>query len=178
MTFKPLLLLLGLACAPAASAAPKSYTLSSPDGELQGSVTVGSDLRISLEADGRTVLAPSPVSMTLAGGETLGHDPRVVRIRKHSADETIESPFYTKARVSDRYNELTISFRGDYSLVLRLYDDGMAYRFVTQKKGTIVVEREQADFTFPEDYTTRAPYVHRLELKDFEWQFSNSFENT
>ena len=40
MTFKPLLLLLGLACAPAASAAPKSYTLSSPDGELQGSVTV------------------------------------------------------------------------------------------------------------------------------------------
>ena len=35
MTFKPLLLLLGLACAPAASAAPKSYTLSSPDGELQ-----------------------------------------------------------------------------------------------------------------------------------------------
>ncbi len=75
MTFKPLLLLLGLACAPAASAAPKSYTLSSPDGELQGSVTVGSDLRISLEADGRTVLAPSPVSMTLAGGETLGHDP-------------------------------------------------------------------------------------------------------
>ena len=124
MTFKPLLLLLGLACAPAASAAPKSYTLSSPDGELQGSVTVGSDLRISLEADGRTVLAPSPVSMTLAGGETLGHDPRVVRIRKHSADETIESPFYTKARVSDRYNELTISFRGDYSLVLRLYDDG------------------------------------------------------
>ena len=82
MTFKPLLLLLGLACAPAASAAPKSYTLSSPDGELQGSVTVGSDLRISLEADGRTVLAPSPVSMTLAGGETLGHDPRVVRIRK------------------------------------------------------------------------------------------------
>ena len=54
---------------PAASAAPKSYTLSSPDGELQGSVTVGSDLRISLEADGRTVLAPSPVSMTLAGGE-------------------------------------------------------------------------------------------------------------
>lgn len=178
MTFKPLLLLLGLACAPAASAAPKSYTLSSPDGGLQGSVTVGSDLRISLEADGRTVLAPSPVSMTLAGGETLGHDPRVVRIRKHSADETIESPFYTKARVSDRYNELTISFRGDYSLVLRLYDDGMAYRFVTQKKGTIVVEREQADFTFPEDYTTRAPYVHRLELKDFEWQFSNSFENT
>lgn len=134
MTFKPLLLLLGLACAPAASAAPKSYTLSSPDGELQGSVTVGSDLRISLEADGRTVLAPSPVSMTLAGGETLGHDPRVVRIRKHSADETIESPFYTKARVSDRYNELTISFRGDYSLVLRLYDDGMAYRSVTQKK--------------------------------------------
>ena len=62
--------------------------------------------------------------------------------------------------------------------MLRLYDDGMAYRFVTQKKGTIVVEREQADFTFPEDYTTRAPYVHRLELKDFEWQFSNSFENT
>ena len=46
------------------------------------------NLRISLEADGRTVLAPSPVSMTLAGGETLGHDPRVVRIRKERPTPT------------------------------------------------------------------------------------------
>ena len=68
--------------------------------------------------------------------------------------------------------------RGDYGLVVRLYDDGLAYRFTTRKKDGILVENEQVAYTFPADYTAYAPYVGHKRLLDFEGQFRNSFENT
>ena len=167
MSFKSLMLLLGLASTPAVLAAPKNYTITSPDGTLQGTVAVDTEIRIALSADGKALLNPSPVAMTLAGGEVLGRDPRVVKAKKRSADETFDAHFYKKAQVRDHYNELALAFRGDYSLVVRLYDDGMAYRFETRKKGEITVENEQAEFNFPADFTTYAPYVYRTELRDF-----------
>lgn len=158
--------------------AQKNYTLTSPDGTLQATVATGSDLRISLSADGETLLAPSPVSMTLGGGEVLGSNPKVTRARKNTADARIASPFYKKSSVRDHYNELELTMRGDYGLVVRLYDDGLAYRFTTRKKDGILVENEQVAYTFPGDYTAYAPYVGHKRLLDFEGQFRNSFENT
>ena len=46
MNFKPLLLMLGLACIPATLAAQKTYSLSSPDGNLRTTVTVGDEIRL------------------------------------------------------------------------------------------------------------------------------------
>lgn len=177
MSLKPFFLFLCSLCT-LPLMAQKNYSLTSPDGTLQAAVAVGPDIRISLSADGETLLAPSPVSMTLAGGQTLGANPKVVKTGKNSADETIASPFYKKAEIQDRYNELTFSFRGDYGLIVRLYDDGLAYRFTTRKKDKLLVENEQVAFTFPADFAACAPYVMRGKSGDFESQFFNSFENT
>lgn len=81
MSLKPLFLFACTVCA-LPLMAQKNYTLTSPDGTLQATVATGSDLRISLSADGETLLAPSPVSMTLGGGEVLGSNPKVTRARK------------------------------------------------------------------------------------------------
>lgn len=75
MSLKPLFLFACTLCA-LPLMAQKNYTLTSPDGTLQATVATGSDLRISLSADGETLLAPSPVSMTLGGGEVLGSNPK------------------------------------------------------------------------------------------------------
>lgn len=95
--------------------------------------------------------------MTLGGGEVLGSNPKVTRARKNTADARIASPFYKKSSVRDHYNELELTMRGDYGLVVRLYDDGLAYRFTTRKKDGILVENEQVAYTFPADYTAYAP---------------------
>ena len=148
MSLKPLFLFACTVCA-LPLMAQKNYTLTSPDGTLQATVATGSDLRISLSADGETLLAPSPVSMTLGGGEVLGSNPKVTRARKNTADARIASPFYKKSSVRDHYNELELTMRGDYGLVVRLYDDGLAYRFTTRKKDGFLVENEQVAYTFP-----------------------------
>lgn len=178
MNLKPLLLMLGLACIPASLAAQKTYSLSSPDGNLRTTVTVGDQIRLALDAGDTPLLAPSPVAMTLEGGEILGQNARVVRAKKSSANRTIASPLYKKNRVEERYNQLTLSFHGDFGLVVRLYDDGMAYRFTTERKGSLRVEDECVAFTFPSDCRAVVPYVSRGTDHDFESQFFNSFENT
>lgn len=155
--------------------AQKSYQLQSPDRKLFTIVTVGDNLEFSLAHDGTEVLAPSSVSMTLQSGEILGANPKVLKVKKASVEKSIPSPFYKKAKVEDIYNEMTISFRGDYSIVFRLYNDGMAYRFVTRKNGDIVVTDERATYNFSADHNAFVPYVNSTK-PTFEEQFINSFE--
>lgn len=47
---------------------------------------------------------------------------------------------------------MTLSFRGNYGLVFRMYNDGLAYRFTTKMKNDIVVVDEEADYTFFRPY--------------------------
>lgn len=155
--------------------AQKSYQLQSPDRKLFTIVTVGDNVEFSLAHDGTEVLAPSSVSMTLQSGEILGANPKVLKVTKASVEKSIPSPFYKKAKVEDIYNEMTISFRGDYSIVFRLYNDGMAYRFVTRKKGDVVVTDESATYNFSADHNAFVPYVNSTK-PTFEEQFLNSFE--
>ena len=95
--------------------------------------------------------------------------------KRSSVDRTIASPFYKKSRVGERYNQLTLSFRGDFGLVFRLYDDGLAYRFTTDREGTLRIGDECVAFSFPADCRAVVPYVARGRDFDFESQFFNSF---
>ena len=155
--------------------AQKSYQLQSPDKKLQAVVTVGDDIRFSFTHDGTEVLAASPISMTLQNGVVLGASPKVSKVLKAAVDKVIPSPFYKKTEVQDIYNEMTLSFRGNYGLVFRMYNDGLAYRFTTKMKNDIVVVDEEADYTFSSDHMAFAPYVNSKKAT-FEEQFMNSFE--
>lgn len=155
--------------------AQKNYQLQSPDKKLHTQVFVGEDIRFSLSDEGMNLLAPSSISMTLQEGEILGINPQVSKVLKSSVDKTIPSPFYKKSEVEDEYNEMVISFKEGYRIIFRLYNEGLAYRFATQKKGNIVVVNEEASYNFPADYKTFAAYVNST-ADTFEEQFFNSFE--
>ena len=126
--------------------AQKSYQLQSPDKKLQAVVTVGDDIRFSFTHDGTEVLAASPISMTLQNGVVLGASPKVSKVLKAAVDKVIPSPFYKKTEVQDIYNEMTLSFRGNYGLVFRMYNDrSWPYRFHDEDEDDIVVVDEEAD---------------------------------
>ncbi|RHJ83180.1 glycoside hydrolase family 97 protein [Parabacteroides sp. AM08-6] len=155
--------------------AQKSYQLQSPDGKLHVTATVGNDIQFSFTHEGTEVLAPSTISMTLQDGTVLGENPKVSKVLKASVDKVIPSPFYKKSEVSDIYNEMTISFRGNYGLVFRLYNEGLAYRFFTKMKNDIIIADEKAEYNFSTDHKTYAPYVNSKKAT-FEEQYMNSFE--
>lgn len=155
--------------------AQKSYPLQSPSGTLTAEIVVGDELTFSLKQGETKVLSPSPISLLLQTGEELGKQAKVSKVTRVMVDKEIASPFYKKATITDIYNELTIAFKGNYSVVFRMYDEGLAYRFVTKRNGQLTIANEQAAYRFPQDFMTWSPYVNTT-AESFEEQYFNSFE--
>lgn len=173
--------LLLLLCGTAAAAAPreKSFSLSSPDGKISAAILCGDNLRYCVTADGDTILRPEQLSLALDDGTVWGRMPRVTKAVRSSSDKIIPSPFYKRAEVRDRFNQLSLSFAGGYALDLRAYDDGVAYRWRKLSGKPARVADEKAAFRFPDDTEAFVPYVRNRSGKPmtFTQQFANSFEN-
>lgn len=155
-----------------------NYQVSSPDGHITVSVTVGENISYTVSRDGQTLIAPSTISMNLSDGIIFGQNDKVRKTMRSSFDETFPTVAYKKAEVRDNYNQILLNFK-EFSLIFRAYDDGVAYRFVSNldKKKTYEVISEQAEFNFGEDRQAFIPYVNSG-AKTVEGQFFNSFENT
>ena len=158
-----------------AYSAVKSYTVSSPDGKLKAEITAGDKVSYSITFNGKTILSPSEISMTLEDGTILGEGKVRKVTRGRVATRGIPAVAYKKATVDDVYNWLTLTFKG-YNIEFRAYDTGIAYRFAaTLLKGEFNVTAEKAEFNFPQDWEAWIPYER--DQGTFEEQFFNSFEN-
>lgn len=155
-----------------------NYRVTSPDGHISATVMVGEDIRYSVSRNEQTLIAPSTISMNLSDGTVFGRNDKVRKTVRTSFDETFSTVAYKKAEVRDNYNQILLNFK-EFSLIFRAYDDGVAYRFVSNldKKKTYEVISEQAEFNFGEDRQAFIPYVNSG-AKTVEGQFFNSFENT
>ena len=180
MTFKRVIFLAAaiLGAAFPSFAKNRDYQVNSPDGHITASVTVGENISYTVSRDGQTLIAPSTISMNLSDGIVFGQNDKVRKTVRASFDETFPTVAYKKAEVRDNYNQILLNFK-EFSLIFRAYDDGVAYRFVSNldKKKTYEVISEQAEFNFGEDRQAFIPYVNSG-AKTVEGQYFNSFENT
>ena len=142
-------------------AAPKQYNLTSPDGRLEMKIHVGEGLSYDVLHDGVLLLENSRMSMTLQDGTVYGAPGQTLkRARTRSVDRTVKSPVYKKSEVEEKFNELTLEFKG-FKAVFRAYDEGCSYRFISGSEKPFIVSDEQANFRFPEDRTAYIPYVNK-----------------
>ena len=166
-----------------AKTSSKTFLLISPDTRLKSEIAINERISFTLSDEQQTILAPSFMAIRLQNGETWGTTPQLQHARRNRIDETIHSPFYKREKVQNRYNELILSFKGGYSLIFRMYDDGLAYRFATDRKGEIIIESETAEYCLSEDRDMIVPYVlpsgkaKKAKNPTFEQQFFNSMQN-
>lgn len=172
MMKKFFMLMVGMICFHIAGAS--HYELCSPDKNVLLSVDVSERISYSLSYKGDRILLPSEISLTLEGGECLGKNSRVKRTVSRSIDTLIRPVAYKKSVIQDIYNELQLSFKNDFSVTFRVYNDGMAYRFETSKKGKIVVLEEKSEYNFDRDYEAWIQYANRWGEGD---RFYTTFEN-
>ena len=170
---------LSLACLITASSlwADKAFQLASPDGKVQSNIQVGKKLTYDLTVDGRQVLAPSAVGMKLSNGTEWGVDSKLSGQKKSSINETVESPFYRQATMKNECNVLLLSFKGNYQVEFRAYDNGVAYRILNNNTKPFEVENEIVEYQFTGDFECTVPYVRDYDAKNPTGQFGNSFEN-
>jgi len=159
---------------------PGDYKVLSPDGKITLTVHVGEDLSYQIESGGITIIESSRIAMALADGKELpGVNPSVRRERRGKIDNTINTSFYRKKVVNDRYNLLELTFKGGFAVEFRVFDDGAAYRFNTKFKGSITVKNETAEFNFGSDYKTWYQYLNRWGKGDkYYTTFENAYVNT
>lgn len=140
----------------------KSFTLSSPGNKFQVSITVGETIVWSVTHNGQTIIAPSVLSLELNTGEILGKKIQVASSKPESIDETFNAVCYKKDKVENKCNQLTINCKGDYGIIFRAYNDGVAYRFFTKRKNELIIRSETSEFNFDKDYKAFIPYTSDL----------------
>jgi alpha-glucosidase len=88
--------------------------------------------------------------MVLGDGKILGTDESVRKSSLSVINEILkpEVPF-KKSEIKDNCNALLLSFKSGFSLQFRAYNDGIAYRFETAMKDTLIIKKEISDLQFP-----------------------------
>ena len=155
---KKMLLLAALLLTAATTLRAREYTVTSPDRRIVVTVATDPVLTWRVERDGERLIDASRIELKLTGEEPFGERCAVRRVTRRAVDQRMTAEVPTKFReVRDRCNELLISFRGDWAVRLRVYDNGAAYRFETSRKGNVEIERECAEFRFAEGSETLWP---------------------
>lgn len=149
-----LLLVLLMIMAGSLFAAPKSVIVSSPNGNLKATVELSDKIKYSVNFQNKPVIIPSAISLQLNNGKFLGLDPVISNSKTKSVHRLIDNVINGRRKsIKDEYNETRINLKGNYSIVFRVYNEGVAYRFVTNLPGTITIKDEEASFNFANDYS-------------------------
>ena len=153
---------------------PATYSLTSPGKKISISIQAGAQLSWAVQHENTVVLAPSLLALHLDNGEVLGRNVRVQKAGKTTYDNFLGAPFYKKIAVRDHYNQLELQMKGGFSVVFRAYDDGVAYRFLTNRKDSFRIENEEASVQFSKNHKGWFAYAQDPRMK---WdQFQTSFE--
>ena len=125
-------------------AQPDIISVESSDGRIKVETFNSGKMYFSIQYDGQYLIKQSPISMTLGNGMVLG----ATKPQSHTIETVKQSltPLWgSRKNISDQYNQLTYNFKDNYSLQFRVYNNGIAYRWVTNMKGDIIVQDEQVE---------------------------------
>jgi alpha-glucosidase len=138
--------------------AQSGYSLRSPDRRIEIQVRLGDRLHYSVLLNGKAVLLDSTLSLKI-DQQTLGLDPKIKAARERTVDQEIVVPVPRKsARLREAFSELRLEMQGDYAVVFRAYNEGVAYRWETSlPELEIKVYAEEVSFNFAGDYNVYYP---------------------
>ena len=147
--------------------------VTSPNGKIVVDVTAQAVLMWSVKHDGQVILEPSPLGLELQDGEILGAEPKISSSKLEKVKKEITPINYRKSFIPDEYNQLTVRLRGDYGVLVRVYNDAVAYRLFTSKKVDLIIKNEIVNFNFSADHHAFIPFVRDLRGTEI---YVNSFE--
>ncbi len=141
-----------LALATQIQAQVKPIDLLSPNGEIKVSINLSDKIYYSITGNDQELLTKNHLAMILKDG-VLGENPKLISAKKTKGEEIIKPYISLKfSTVKSNYNDLKMTFKGNYAVEFRAFDDGIAYRFITGKKGEVEVMNEDFSINFPDNY--------------------------
>lgn len=122
--------------------AQQSASVQSPDGQVTVSITLADRIYYDIVSHGDTLMAGSHLALELQG-QCLGERPAMRGQKTVLVNETATPPFPLKEKtVANRYRQLLMQMKGGYAVEWRVWDDAVAYRFLTTLKDSVNVISE------------------------------------
>ena len=131
------------------------------------------ELQWTVKHKGQVIIEPSAIALQLQGGEILGANPKITSSKLEKVKKEITAINYKKAIIPDEYHQLTVRCKGDFGVLVRVYNEGVAYRIFTSRKEDLVIDEETVRFNFPADHKAFIPFVRDLRGSEI---YINSFE--
>jgi len=125
----------------------EEYKLSSPDKKLEVKLRVEGRTEFEVWYDKVKLVEPSVIGMNLSDGRHVGGDP-VTSVKKDRVNRKVDVVAGKNKTLKEAHNEIVLSYGTDYDLVVRAYNKGWAYRFVTHWDEEIIIDSEDAVFNF------------------------------
>lgn len=154
------------------------YVLTSPNGNNVVTVRCDQSIGFVVRNRGAAVLTVSDLNLVIDDfGLTAPF--KVKKAKQTEAKATIAVPVPTKfSTLTDHYRQLELTLTGGYSLVFRAYDNGVAYRFVTQlATAGVTVKNETLSFAVDGARNAIWPYEYGKHanplLSHYEYLFKN-----
>ena len=131
----------------------KTFELASPDGQLSVTIRVSDQIYYTIHGNNKELLTNNRLALNV-NGTMLGKNPQLHSAKKTKGNELIKPSISLKfSTVKNEYTNLLLTFKEDYAVEFRAFNEGVAYRFVLNKKGDIAVMNEEFSINFPENVT-------------------------
>ena len=137
----------------------KNLEVKSPDGKITLEVNNQDHLNWSVRHNGQILIQPSAIALHLGNDEVLGINSKLKSNKVTEVNTEFEAINYRRKVVKDQYNLLTLKFRDNFDVEFRVYNDAVAYRFVTNRKEELIIQNETANFNFTDDHQAFVPYL-------------------
>lgn len=158
----------------------KEVKLASPNKGLHAEVSIDEHVSIRVLQNNDILFAVRNIYLNTDQGYIPEKLPKVHSVKTKAVDRMVVPEIKEKRSViAEHYHEVFLSFADKTKLEIRLYDEGMAYRISTNRKGELTIFDEAADFVFAPSSTIffqqdsnmnsdyEAPYVEQ-KIQDIE----------
>lgn len=130
----------------------QNIEVKSPNGEIKLTVSIKDKIYYSVDYNTEVLLNDCYLQLVL-DNEVLGNDPKLTGQKRSVINENINPVVPLKySAVNNHCNVLLLNFKGDYSVEFRAFNDGVAYRFITDRKKESIVKGEDFIINFPSEY--------------------------
>lgn len=129
----------------------KTVGTTSPDGKIAVSLDDrdGKDMLLSITHSGKSLIGDSPIALKVRDGKPATKIKSSKETKNNS--ENVTAPNHHTPQFTTLSNDLIIKLDNGQELQLRVFNDGVAYRFVTNNKGEIIVDDEIAEYRLAGD---------------------------
>ncbi|QCR21161.1 glycoside hydrolase family 97 protein [Pontibacter sp. SGAir0037] len=127
--------------------AQQNYTLLSPDKKTEVRLSVSDSVYYEVLADAKQLINSSAIG--ISADYVKDNSWKVAKEKRRSVNQSLKPVVWQKTNeIEDNYNELRLDFKNNLSLEWRAFNNGVAWRWISSKKGNSKISAETANVNF------------------------------